>query len=90
MQSPHLQKKLTDCLSEGLPLVVTDVESPDLLHNRELALVLGSKVKLSRGGTRGKKHKMKVCTYMCRELQALGIYVCRYTSYWLITVLVCS
>ena len=65
MQSPHLQKKLTDCLSEGLPLVVTDVDGPDLLHNRELALVLGSKVKLSRGGARGKKHKMKVCTYMC-------------------------
>lgn len=60
LQSPHLQKKLTDCLSEGLPLVVIDVEGPDLIHNRELALMLGSKGKLSRGAAGGRKHKMKV------------------------------
>ena len=62
LQSPHLQKKLTDCLSEGLPLVVTDVDSNDLLHSKELALMLESKGKLSRGGVGGKKHKMKVLT----------------------------
>ena len=67
-QSPLLQKKLIDCLSEGLPLVVVDIEGPDLLHSRELSVMLGTRGKISSARASGKKHKIKVGSF--RHLRA--------------------